>query len=111
MKIPLTKEYEKLLRGRYPCLVKAEQAIYDILGVSLEDLRSDTHMPIFVEARCLFWALCREQVYPRYLISSYLDRDHSTGTYWKKFFEDRCDIDDSFVDLYKRLTAEFNKLI
>lgn len=111
MKIPLTKECEKLLIGRYPCLVKAGQVINNILGVSLEDLRSDSHIPMVVEARCLFWALCKEQVYPRYIIPSYLDRDHSTGVYWNKFFNDRCDIDDSFVDLYKRLTLEFNKLV
>lgn len=110
MKIELTETNEKLLHGRYPCLAKAAKVIEHELGVSLEMLRSDTRIPMIVEARVLFWALCQDKVYPSYCIASYLCRTHATGIFYKKFFLDRCDIDDSFVELYNKLVSEYNKI-
>lgn len=109
MKIVLTNDIEKFLDGRYPCLRKASEIIYEMAGVSLDEMRSDKRLSVYTEARMLFFALCENEVFPTYYIASYLNRDHASATHWKNLFCNRMDVDEYFKDFYLKLREEFFK--
>jgi chromosomal replication initiation ATPase DnaA len=54
----------------------AAQAIEESLGISLEDMRSNSRITPLVIARSVFGYVCYE--YPALIVSSYINRSHNT---------------------------------
>lgn len=99
MKLELTQKNIEMLDKRYPMLKKVADAIHDVMGVSLEDMRSRSHMALFNEARACFWALCKYDIQPIYIVSSYLNRSHACSANWDKYYEQAIKYNTSFKDL------------
>lgn len=98
------------MRRRFPILKAAEEAIFESMSVSLEDIRGKNRAHHVVSARVLFAHLCQEAVYPDLYLSSYLNKDHSTLSFWFKTYEDRVRFDDgTFKKIREDVVKRFNE--
>lgn len=108
MKIELTDDFKYRMLDRYPQLKAAADAIFTIMGLTLEDIRSKKRYRDYVFARVIFAHLC-EDVYPHYNLAAFMNHDHATVSYWIKVYRDMRGYDKSFDELYTTVEAEFNK--
>lgn len=83
MKIQFDEIWEAFLRGRFPVLVKAEEAIFKAYHISIADLRSPSRQQHLVFARIIFAELCKE-VRPKIYLAAYLNRDHASLYHYRK---------------------------
>ena len=109
MKIKIDNGLEAFLKKKYPCISLAEESIMESMHVSLEDMRSSSRLQHIVFARMIFVYLCKE-IYPRYHISSYLNRQHQTITYYFSIYDNM--VDDGpilFQKMYEDIKSIFNR--
>ena len=108
MKIELTDDFKYRMLDRYPELAAAADAIFSIMGLTIEDIRGRRRYRDYVYARIIFTHLC-ERVYPHQNLAVYMDHTHSVVSYWGKVFKDMKKYDKDFNVLYADIEREFNK--
>lgn len=107
MKIELTDKLEMFMREAFPCLVKAEEAIYEVTGVTLEQMRSGDRSAIYTCARAVFFQLCKRDVQQVLYLASYLNRDHSSGYYYYSKYHESHEFDAIYIQMLDKVTKVF----
>lgn len=106
MKIELTDNFETFMRTAFPSLAKAEESIYGVTGVTLEQMRSSCRIAKYAYARAIFFHLCIPEVQRTMYLSSYLNRDHASGAYYNKYNrEHQCDFE--YVTMFEKVKNAF----
>lgn len=111
MKIEITDKWESMLTMQYPVLIAAKEAISEVMGVSIEDIRSSCRMRPFVMARAIFAHLCYQRVAPDYMLASYMNRQHTALTYYINTYKGWQGFDKTFTNICDRTEEVFNKKI
>lgn len=106
MKIELTNNFETFMRTAFPCLAKAEEAIYEVMGVTLDDMRSECRFAQYTYARAIFFHLCIHDVQRALYLSSYLNRDHSSGAYYHKYNREH-QFDFCYMTMFEKVINAF----
>lgn len=109
MRVALTSEFEKIMVNQYPFLADIEQAIYEVMGVTLEQMRSKRNCRNVSFARIIFAHLSNDLVSPCYYLASYMDHDHGTLIYWVNSFDGKFRFDKAFKSVAERVIDKFNK--
>jgi hypothetical protein len=104
----LTDKFELFMRESFPVLTKAEEAIYEVTGITLEQMRSKRRLAEYVYARVIFWNLCYKEVQSNTYLSSYLNRTHATGCSYGGNYIDNHEYDFIFQNMLKEVTNVFN---
>lgn len=111
MKTVLTDKFESFLRESFPCFKAAEEAIYDVSGVTIEDIRSAKRLTVIVYARAIFWKLCRPYVSQCCYLRDYINKDHATCSRYENSYYDEHEYDDVFMTLSSEIEQLFkNKM-
>ena len=110
MKLELTEKTAEMLDRRYPILKKIADSIYNVTGVTLDDMRSQSRLAIYIEARVCFWKLAKNNVQPLYIGSTYINREHSCSKNWDKYYENAMKYNTLFSDLFLDVEQEFKKI-
>ena len=108
MKLELTDKFRYAMTKQFPILKIAEEAIFDAMGVSIDEMRSNKRYRNFVYARMIFSNLC-DDVRPHCHLATYLNRDHSMLVYWNKTFNDSIKYDKNFSAIYNDVIEIFQE--
>jgi hypothetical protein len=107
MKLELTDEFEAFMRETFPCVVKAETAIYEATGITLEQMRSKCREAAYANARAIFYHLCFAKVGQNTYLTSYLNRDHSSGSYYNCKYRNNRNTDFLYLSMLDKITKIF----
>lgn len=83
MKIELNDKLRDFIRNKYDIIRAVEEAIFEVTGLTIEDLRGPKRNTNHVFARMIFANICIEKVRPSVLLASYINKDHSSLVYWQ----------------------------
>lgn len=104
----LTDNFVNFMRDSFPSLTKAEEAIFEVTGITLEQMRSKRRYLHFSHARAVFWSLCAKEVSPHIYLASYLNRDHSTGYKYEYDYMNEHQYDNVFQSMYVKVKEVFD---
>lgn len=107
MKIEITDKFEKFMREAFPSLIKAEEAIYEATGITLEQMRSSCRKAMYSNARAIFYHLCFNEVQQNTYLASYLNRDHSAGSYYNHKYRNERDTDFLYASMLDKVMQIF----
>lgn len=107
MKIELTDSFDKFMRESFPCVSKAEEAIYEATGITLEQMRGNCRKAMYVNARAIFYHLCFREVPQNGYLTSYLNKDHAAGTYYNQKYRNNKDTDFLYTTMLDKVTQIF----
>lgn len=111
MTLAITNEFHETIRKRFPEVIFAEEAIQEVMGVSLDELRHGKKTQTNAMARTIFFHLCKDFVRPTYHLSSYIAHSHSMITYWEKIYNDLSETYVPFMRFADKAKKVFNKKI
>lgn len=111
MKIKLTDQLNDYLKNKHPYLRAAEEAVFEVTGMTLEDLRGPRRFTDVVFARMVFAYLCYDEVKPTVLLASYLNRDHATVLYWHSKHEEYSKYDNLYIFMLNAMENVFKQKI
>lgn len=107
MKIELTDKFESFMQDNFPSIIKAADAIYEVTGITLSQMRGKSRLSTHVYARAIFWHLCHNEVQSNIYLSSYLNRDHATGSFYSCNYISNHEYDAIFQRMLKDITNVF----
>lgn len=108
MKTEITPEKEQFILLRYPNIGIATQAIYDTLGITLEQMRSQDQTWAVALARYMLFSVCPEV--PTVAIGPFVNRSQALVSKRRADLYNKLKNDEGFNNMFEKVSNRYKQL-